>query len=124
MNENNNLTQNKKVTIKLFTSPTCPNCPAAKNELRRLKEQRSDFEEELLELSNPRNQKIAQKYGIMSVPTYIITGPGIQGNMGLVGSQGLNALNNYIEVALGNKSLKKKTSGFKKLLKSIGIEIN
>ena len=121
MNQPNNT---KNVTIQLFTSPTCPSCPAAKDELKRLTEKRSDFEGVFLETTNPRTQKLAKKYGIMSVPTFIITGPGIDGNMGLVGSQGLEKLNKYVEVALGNESLEKKTSTFKKIMKAIGIEIN
>jgi ribonucleoside-triphosphate reductase (formate) len=51
----------------LFTTPTCPNCPAAKT-LLELKE--LDFE--LVDASTPEGLNLARKYGVGSVPTFII----------------------------------------------------
>lgn len=61
-----------ELLLELFTSPTCPNCPAAKqvaeNVVRRM-------EGALLierDISIPENAEIAKRYGIQGVPTIVV----------------------------------------------------
>jgi len=51
---------------KLFTTPTCPNCPAVKEFLREV-----EMEGEEINAANPDGAQEAAKFGIMSVPTVI-----------------------------------------------------
>jgi protein-disulfide isomerase len=113
-----------KVKIYLFTSQTCPHCPLAKEELQQLLQQRHDIDAEFLDVHSSRGQELGREFGLKSVPTYVIQGPGHKGNMGLNGSQGLEKLNKFVDVALGKIDLKKNEKGFKGFLKKIGIEIN
>ena len=84
-----------KVSVKLFVSSTCPNCPAAKTEINELAQDRDDFNLEILDITNPNALKKAQEENIMSVPTYIIKGEGYENKIGLVSSQGHKILNEY-----------------------------
>lgn len=104
-----------KAIVKLFVSSTCPNCPAAKNEINQILEERDDFELKLFDLHTREGVEEAKKLQIMSVPTYIITGPGVDHNIGLVGSQGSKTLNKYLDFATGKKDMNKKESFWKKL---------
>jgi ribonucleoside-triphosphate reductase len=52
----------------LFTTPTCPNCPAVKDilEVRQI-------EYELVDASTPKGLELARKFGVGRVPTLIET---------------------------------------------------
>ena len=113
----------KKSTIYLFTSPTCPHCPVAKRELNELIEQREDIIANFIDTTESKGQRLTQKFGIQSVPSYVIQGPATTENIGLVGSQGLTKLNHFVDVSLGLKEIKNKNSAFKKFLAKIGIEV-
>lgn len=108
------MTESIPATGLLFTSQTCPNCPPAKKEFEKLREQRSETEVELHELQTqtPKGQRLAKKFGIMSVPTYIFYGPGNETPMGLVGSQSVETLNKYVDKALGKSSQNENKKGF------------
>ena len=103
----------------LFTSKTCPNCPPAKKEFEKLKLERDDINLHNLMTNSPQGQRLAKKFGIMSVPTFIFYGPGHEAPMGLVGSQSLETLNKYADKAIGKQKKSKEKKGFslKKLLK-------
>ena len=106
------MTESIPATGLLFTSQTCPNCPPAKKEFEKLREQRTDVELHELQTQTPKGQRLAKKFGIMSVPTYIFYGPGHDTPMGLVGSQSVDTLSKYVDKALGKKSPKKEGKGF------------
>ncbi len=95
----------EKAKVMLFTSPTCPHCPHAKKFINNFKSERSDFE--LIEYSTLSHdgEKAAQKYDVMSVPTFIIKGPGFPDPIGLRGTQTSEVMHKYIDIALGNKTL-------------------
>lgn len=50
----------------LFTTPSCPNCPAAKEVL-----EKSGLEGEIVDASLPEGLEKARKFGIMEVPTAV-----------------------------------------------------
>lgn len=108
------MTESIPATGLLFTSRTCPNCPAAKKEFEKLKRERVDAELHELETHTPQGQKLAKKFGIMSVPTFIFYGPGHKNPMGLAGSQSIETLNKYVDKALGI-NLEKEKFSIKKL---------
>lgn len=113
-----------KATIYLFTSQTCPHCPAAKEGLKQLLEQREDIEAEFLDVHSARGQQLGKELGLKSVPTFVFQGPGIEGSLAIAGSQSLEKLNKFSDAAIGKIDLNKKEKGFKGFLKKIGIEIN
>ena len=56
------------MALLLFTTPSCPNCPAAKD-LLALK----GMDYELIDASKPEGLAAARKYGVSSVPTIVKT---------------------------------------------------
>lgn len=95
----------EKAKVMLFTSPTCPHCPIAKKFINNFKNERSDFE--LIEYSTLSHdgEKAARKYDVMSVPTFIIKGPGFPDPIGLIGTQTKEVMNKYLDIALGIKNI-------------------
>ncbi len=69
-----------KILIELFTSPTCPHCPRAKEVAERVVRQLPGALLIERDVTEPENQRAAAEYGIKGVPTlvlnrrYIITG--------------------------------------------------
>jgi len=94
-----------KATGILFTSMTCPNCPPAKTIFEEMKKERTDIDLHSLGTHEPQGQRLARKFGIQSVPTFIFYGPGHEKPMGLVGVQSKNTLNKYINIAMGTEQL-------------------
>ena len=95
---------NGKATVMLFTSPTCQHCPAAKRIMSEFVNEREDFEYKELSTSSKEGSRKAKKFGVMSVPTFLITGPAIEDIIGLRGVQSKNTLNRKIDEALGIKN--------------------
>ncbi len=63
-----------ELLLELFTSPTCPHCPAAKKIAENVVKQ---MEGALLierDVSLPENADTAARYGIRGVPTIVING--------------------------------------------------
>jgi small redox-active disulfide protein 1 len=61
------------VTLELFTSKTCPHCPAAKEVAAKVKEKIGD-DLDYQDLDVDENMEKAMEYGIMAVPTLVIDG--------------------------------------------------
>lgn len=61
------------VKIELLTSPTCPNCPAAKKALSKYSKESGI---PLKELSTTKGfgKKWAEKFGVTSVPSFVVYG--------------------------------------------------
>lgn len=63
----------KSVRFELFYSPLCPTCPAAKEIVRAVAEEKKVGLEEINVMS-PDGEKRAKKYGIKGVPHLVIDG--------------------------------------------------
>ena len=113
----------EKAKLYVFTSPTCPHCPAAKEIARKVKSGRDDFD--LLEMSTASHegQKKAKKFGIQSVPTIIINGNGYKDKIGLVGVQSERTLNKYLDIATGKKTVEEAEEEYKKSKSSIEFKL-
>lgn len=105
----------------LFTSPTCPHCPAAKQAAAEVAKSRNDVVFEELSTALPKTQKKAQKYEIRSVPTFIINGPAFSENIGLAGVQSKEVLHKYLDISLGKRELEQKKSFTDKLKEGFRI---
>ena len=57
----------------LVTTKTCVYCPTAKKIWQEIRQSRN-FDYQEVDAGTPDGQKIAQKFGVMSVPTTIING--------------------------------------------------
>lgn len=85
----------------VFTSPTCPACPAAKEITAQLAKQRDDFVLKNVVSGMAGSNGLFKKHDVVSVPTIIIKGPGYPQNIGLRGAQPIPTLNKYLDLALG-----------------------
>lgn len=90
-----------RATMLVFTSPTCPACPAAKELTSQLAKQRDDFVLKNVVSGMPGSNGLFKKHDVVSVPTIIIKGPGYPQNIGLRGAQPIPTLNKYLDMALG-----------------------
>jgi len=110
------------VKVEVFTSPTCPHCPSA---IRIAREVAREFQGQVrvIEVSTatPSGSRRARKYGIMSVPTVIVTGPGSVESLGHRGTPSRKTLKKLIKIALGDEYDEKKEGFLSRLLKSMGI---
>lgn len=97
-----------KAVMHLFFSPTCPHCPRAKEIASEVAKDRDDVDLEMHSIMEPEGQEMSREYEIMSVPTFIIKGPGFPENIGLRGVQGKDVLNKYIDKALGGEDKEEK----------------
>ena len=73
--------------IEVFTSPTCPHCPAAVKVVEEAKKQIEGIEIEVLDASNEENREKAMEYQIYAVQTIVI-----DGNVEFVGAPTLQEL--------------------------------
>lgn len=60
--------------LELFTSPTCPYCPKAREAIGEVVKTMKNALLIEREVTEPENAELARKYGIYSVPTLIING--------------------------------------------------
>ena len=60
------------VKLRLFISPTCPKCPAAKQVVERIRETRMDVNIEIVDVANPENQITALMLQIASTPAIVV----------------------------------------------------
>lgn len=63
-----------ELLLELFTSPTCPHCPAAKRIAENVVKQMEGAILIERDVSSPENASIAARYGIHGVPTIMING--------------------------------------------------
>lgn len=85
----------------LFTSPTCPHCPAAKRFIEGFVQDRKDFTLHMISTMSDQGQMLSHEFGVMSVPTFIIRGPGHEGNIGARGTPSKEMMDKYLDVAKG-----------------------
>ena len=112
-------------TIEVFTSPTCPHCPSAVKLAKELAKERDDIRVIESSTVTAQGQKRAQKYGIMTVPTVLVSGPSHPQKIGLQGTPPKSSLIKAVEASLGLRVLEeeKREGFFSKLLKKFNIKI-
>lgn len=118
-----------KAKLYVFSSPTCPHCPTAKELAKQATSARDDVMYNDVMSGSHAAEKLFKKFDVASVPTIIITGPGYPSNIGLRGAQSIPVLNKYIDMALGVESEdvqeeKPAKSGFFARMKSFLKEID
>lgn len=110
----------EKATALLFTSMTCPHCPKAKEIFGELSGEREDVEFHDLMTHDKYAQRLAKKFGVQSVPTFVIYGPGNPTPMGLAGVQSKNTLTKYLDIAIGKQAHEEQKPLFGGLKKFFG----
>lgn len=88
------------VTIEVFFSQTCPNCPAQKD----LANDFRDMEEVKVKMTDvARQNNRAENHGVRAVPTTVVDGPAIDQKTGFRGVMSREKLETAVEVARGDK---------------------
>jgi len=105
-----------RVKIEVFTSPTCPHCPHAKKAVADFAKDRKDVKFVETSTYSSAGQKRAANYGIRSVPTLIITGPGTAERIGYVGTPSKNQLERMTNIALGKDEFPQQENIFTKIM--------
>lgn len=107
----------EKSTVLLFTNQTCPHCGRAKSTIENLRKQRNDFDYREMSFANPQTQAMAEKFGVIAVPTFIIQGHGYPEIIGLKGNQDEKVLNKYINKSLGIEEAVENKKSFSEKIK-------
>ncbi len=97
-----------KPKVYLFTSAGCPHCPPAKRFIAEFMQERNDFELIHLVSGTYAASQKAKEFDVISVPTFIIQGPAIDYNIGAKGTPSKEAMNKYLDMALGTYKEKEK----------------
>lgn len=105
-------TENKqqKSLVQVFTSPTCPHCPPTKKLVESVINERDDAVYQEMSTVTPEGSMKAREYGIMSVPTIIITGPASDQPIGIAGLPPKKGLEKAINISLGLDKFKEDKS--------------
>jgi predicted DsbA family dithiol-disulfide isomerase len=94
----------QRAKIEIITSPTCPNCPPAKNAVAKFSLDRDDVKVVELSTATQKGSKRARSLDVRSVPTLIITGPGTDERIGYVGIPTQDQLNRMVSIAKGTEN--------------------
>ncbi len=100
----------EQTVVSLFTSPTCPFCPAAKKVVDEIKQEREDVVVKEFNSATPEGREESQKRGILSVPTIFVEGPSHPETLGFQGAPSKKRLLQAIDISQGKESLPEKTS--------------
>jgi protein-disulfide isomerase len=115
----------EKSTVYLFTSPTCPHCPPAKKFIHEFKKTRDDFVLKDLSTMTSEGARLAKKFEVMSVPTFIIAGPGYPYPIGLKGVQSKEVMDKYLDISQGKRAVEEESNGqFWQRLKNLIAKLN
>lgn len=93
----------KEVTVEIFYSKTCPNCPPQKKLVKELGE-REDVKAKLTDVA--ANNGRAEEHGVRAVPTTVVDGPALDTKTGFRGVTARERLEKAIDVAKGEKTKK------------------
>ena len=89
-----------EVTVEVFYSKTCPNCPPQKD----LAKQYKDEDGVKVKLTDAgANNERAKNHGVRAVPTTVVDGPALDQKTGFKGVMAEEKLETAIEVAKGEK---------------------
>lgn len=93
--------EEKPVLAYLFTSPTCPHCPAAKRFAEEYFADKESVEFYLLDATDPRASEPAQAFGVQSVPTFILVGSGKDRPVGISGTPSAEHMDKVLALVSG-----------------------
>ena len=110
-----------KSTIEVFTSTTCPHCPAAKKLVDELAKERDDVDVVHTVTNTLEGSKRAQEMQIMTVPTIFIKGPGSEETIGLRGVPSKKGLIKAVNISLGKEKWKEDKGLIEKLKDKLGL---
>lgn len=104
----------EKSKVRVFTTVTCPHCPGAKRMVKEVVKKRNDAV--VLEHSNATaaGMKIMNQYGIQTVPTVMVSGPGFHKTL-VVDPLTEGNLVGAIEITQGKRIPKQEKSFFEKV---------
>lgn len=88
------------VTIEVFYSKTCPNCPAQKDLANKFRDE-EDVKVRMTDVARENGR--AKNHGVRAVPTTVVNGPGIDQKTGFRGVMAREKMEKAIEVAKGEK---------------------
>lgn len=91
----------KPVLAYLFTSPTCPHCPSAKRFGAQYFGDKDDVEYYELDATDPRASEPAKAFGVRSVPTFILVGPGQETPIGVSGTPSTEHMDKVLSMVRG-----------------------
>jgi small redox-active disulfide protein 1 len=91
------------VKIEVFTSPTCPHCPAAKKIAQKVASNREDVKVVETSTYTKDGQHRAREFDVRSVPTLFVTSQDNPDRIAFVGVPGENQLNRMIDISLGKE---------------------
>mgnify|MGYP002761949215 FL=1 len=104
------------VTVEVFYSKTCPNCPAQKDLADDFRDE-EDVKVKMTDVS--KNNGRAKNHGVRAVPTTIVDGPAIEQKTGFRGVMAEKKLKTAIEVAKGAKDPDELENGLLKKIKGL-----
>ncbi len=87
----------KDVTVEVFYSPTCQNCPPQKQLVRKFES--DDVKVRLTDVSVENRR--AKKHGVRAVPTTVVDGPQLDGKVGFRGLTSEERLETAVKAAKG-----------------------
>jgi len=90
----------EEVTIEVFYSQTCPNCPPQKDLVNNYREN-ENVNVKMTDVA--KNNSRAKNYGVRAVPTTIVDGPALDQKTGFRGLMAEKKLETAIKVAEGEK---------------------
>jgi predicted DsbA family dithiol-disulfide isomerase len=88
------------VTVEVFFSQTCPNCPPQKEAVREFEDE-DGVKVKMTDVA--RNQERASNHGVRAVPTTVIDGPALDQKTGFRGVTSSERIETAIEVAKGER---------------------
>ncbi len=113
-----------KVTVELFTSPTCPFCPVAKKTASEVVQSLASKGEEveLTEFSTATKQGMAKanEYGIAHVPELVVYGDS-QEKILIEGSPSAQSLERAVRMAQGKEEIPRKKTVLEKARQFLGV---
>ncbi|MFH2021000.1 MAG: thioredoxin family protein [archaeon] len=116
--ENQRASISQNVKIEVFTSPTCPHCPHAKKAVEKFAAGRENIKIVETSTASREGQRRAETFGIRSVPTLFITGPGTADRIGYAGVPSEKGLSKMVNIALGKENWEEE-QGFLEKIKNI-----
>lgn len=108
----------EKVSIQIFTSPTCQYCPPVLELVKKIGKEREDVDVKEHNVMTSEGKQKAIQYGIQGTPTVLVSYPGHGETLGYT-SPSRHDLIEAIDVVSGKKELPKPKGIFQALKKFI-----
>ena len=104
-----------KAKIYVFTSPTCPHCPAALDLAKQIEKERADVKVTEFSTATPHGSRKARQMGVMAVPAVFVRGPVYPHNIGFRGLPSKKGLLKAIDISLGKAEWEEKKGFLQRL---------